>query len=145
MHGSGGAYVGDTPAIVLDDGTVIPAIHEHDGPQGVANGNKDVTCWPAALTVVQTWDEDLMYQYGAGMGREQYLKGSNVVSGDSAASVQPHSAGAALPAAAKRQAGRLVSACLATPGPIVHPLDQRTGGNSQHANHPAGPTLALRP
>ena len=32
-HGSGGAYVGDTPSITLPDGTVIPAIHEHDGPQ----------------------------------------------------------------------------------------------------------------
>jgi hypothetical protein len=36
VHGWGGNYVGDTPAIVLSDGTVIPAIHEHDGPQGVA-------------------------------------------------------------------------------------------------------------
>ena len=81
VRGWGGAYVGDTPAIVLADGTVIPAIHEHDGPQGVANGNHDVTCWPAALTVVQTWDPALMFAYGAGMGREQYLKGSNVMLG----------------------------------------------------------------
>ena len=81
VHGWGGNYVGDTPAITLSDGTVIPAIHEHDGPQGVANGNKDVTCWPAALTVVQTWDEDMMYTYGAAMGKEQYLKGSNVMLG----------------------------------------------------------------
>ncbi len=73
--------MGDTPAITLSDGTVIPAIHEHDGPQGVANGNKDVTCWPAALTVVQTWDPELMYAFGEGMGREQYLKGSNVMLG----------------------------------------------------------------
>lgn len=71
VHGWGGAYVGDTPAIVLDDGTVIPAIHEHDGPQGVANGNKDVTMWPAALTVVMSWDPAMMYAYGAAMGREQ--------------------------------------------------------------------------
>ena len=55
--------------------------HEHDGPQGVANGNRDVTCWPAALTVVQTWDPELMYKFGAAMGREQYLKGSNVMLG----------------------------------------------------------------
>ena len=81
VHGWGGAYVGDTPSITLSDGTVIPAIHEHDGPQGVANGNKDVTCWPAALTVVQTWDTELMYAYGAGMGLEQYKKGSNVMLG----------------------------------------------------------------
>lgn len=81
VHGAGGSYVGDTPYIVLDDGTVIPALHEHDGPQGVANGNTDVTCWPAALTVVQTWDPALMYAYGAAMGREQYLKGTNVMLG----------------------------------------------------------------
>ena len=59
----------------------IPALHLHDGPQGVANGNKLVTCWPAALTVVQTWDEAAMAAYGQGMGREHYLKGSNVMLG----------------------------------------------------------------
>ena len=31
VHGWGGSYVGDVPAITLSDGTVIPAIHEHDG------------------------------------------------------------------------------------------------------------------
>ena len=41
VHGWGGSYVGDTPTVVLADGTAIPAIHEHDGPQGVGNGNKD--------------------------------------------------------------------------------------------------------
>lgn len=49
-------------------------MHHHDGPQGVANGNTDVTCWPSALTVVQSWDPELMAQYGAGMGLEQYKK-----------------------------------------------------------------------
>jgi beta-glucosidase len=79
--GWAGPYVGDTPAIVLDDGTVIPAIHEHDGPQGVANKNYDVTCWPAALTVVQSWDPAMSFAFGASMGREQYLKGTNVMLG----------------------------------------------------------------
>lgn len=81
VHGWGGAYVGDTPTVVLSDGTKIPAIHEHDGPQGVGNGNRDVTAWPSALTVVQSWDIELMYAYGAAMGREQYGKGSNVMLG----------------------------------------------------------------
>lgn len=40
-----------------------------------------VTCWPSALTVVQTWDTAAMGAFGAGMGREQYLKGSNVMLG----------------------------------------------------------------
>jgi beta-glucosidase len=81
VAGSSGSYDGDTPAIVLDDGTVIPALHEHDGPQGVANKNYDVTCWPAALTVVQSWDPAMMFAFGAGMGREQFLKGTNVMLG----------------------------------------------------------------
>lgn len=52
-----------------------------DGPQGVANGNTDVTCWPSALTVVQSWDPELMAEYGAGMGLEQYKKGTNFMLG----------------------------------------------------------------
>ena len=71
VHGWGGAYVGDVPEQTLSDGTYIPPMHHHDGPQGVANGNTDVTCWPSALTVVQSWDPALMAEYGAGMGLEQ--------------------------------------------------------------------------
>jgi beta-glucosidase len=82
IHGWGGDYVGDVPVIgPLSDGSYIPALHLHDGPQGVANGNTQVTCWPSALTVVQSWDAEAMAAYGAGMGREQYLKGSNVMLG----------------------------------------------------------------
>lgn len=82
VHGYSGDYVGNVPVIgPLSDGSSIPALHLHDGPQGVANGNKLVTCWPAALTVVQTWDEAAMAAYGQGMGREHYLKGSNVMLG----------------------------------------------------------------
>jgi len=52
VHGYGGDYVGDVPTIgPLSDGSYIPAMHLHDGPQGVANGNTQVTCWPSALTV----------------------------------------------------------------------------------------------
>ena len=75
VHGWAGDYVGDVPVIgPLSDNSYIPALHLHDGPQGVANGNKLVTCWPSALTVIQTWDTEAMAAYGAGMGREQYLK-----------------------------------------------------------------------
>jgi hypothetical protein len=83
VHGWGGDYVGDVPVIgPLSDGSFIPALHLHDGPQGVANGNTQVTCWPSALTVVQSWDQEAMAAYGAGMGREQFLKGSNVIIGE---------------------------------------------------------------
>jgi len=82
VHGWGSDYVGDVPVIgPLSDGSFIPALHLHDGPQGVANGNTQVTCWPSALTVVQSWDQEAMAAYGAGMGREQFLKGSNVMLG----------------------------------------------------------------
>ena len=81
VHGWGGNYVGNVPKITLPDGSSIPMLNLHDGPQGVANGNTKVTCWPSALTVVQSWDTEAMAAYGAGMGREQYLKGSNVMLG----------------------------------------------------------------
>ena len=81
LHGYGGPYVGDVPALTLADGTVIPPQHFHDGPQGAANGNVDVTCWPSALTVVMSWSTDMMGKFGAGMGLEQYRKGSTVMLG----------------------------------------------------------------
>lgn len=65
----------------LSDGSYIPYMGLHDGPQGVANGNSEVTCWPSALTVVMSWDPAAMAAFGAGMGREQYLKGSTVMLG----------------------------------------------------------------
>jgi hypothetical protein len=100
LHGWAGDYVGDVPVITLPDGSTIPALHLHDGPQGVANGNTQVTCWPSALTVVQTWDTAAMAQYGAGMGREQFLKGSNVMLGPGACARPPMAAAAAAAAAA---------------------------------------------
>ena len=72
---------GDVPALTLADGTVIPPQNFHDGPQGVANGNNDVTAWPSALTVVMSWSTDMMAKFGAGMGLEQYRKGSTVMLG----------------------------------------------------------------
>ena len=81
VHGAGGGYVGNVGAITLSDGTVIPPINLEDGPQGVADGVRKVTAWPSALTVVQSWDTTLMNEYGKAMGREQYLKGTNVMLG----------------------------------------------------------------
>eukprot|EP01121_Diplochlamys_sp_Union-15-3_P007931 TRINITY_DN205_c0_g1_i1.p1 TRINITY_DN205_c0_g1~~TRINITY_DN205_c0_g1_i1.p1 ORF type:complete len:679 (-),score=206.24 TRINITY_DN205_c0_g1_i1:112-2148(-) len=78
VHGYGGPYVGNVNA---NDRLKIPALHLEDGPQGVADGVNLVTAWPSALTVVATWDGDLVNQYGAAMGREQRLKGTNVMLG----------------------------------------------------------------
>jgi beta-glucosidase len=33
----------------------IPALTLEDGPQGVADGIKDVTCFPSVLTATATW------------------------------------------------------------------------------------------
>jgi beta-glucosidase len=52
-----------------------------DGPQGVADGTKGVTCWPSALTVTQSWDSELFYNWSYAMGIEQKLKGSDVMLG----------------------------------------------------------------
>ena len=37
LYGDGGDYVGDVPVIgPLSDGSYIPAMHLHDGPQGMS-------------------------------------------------------------------------------------------------------------
>lgn len=59
----------------------IPPLYLEDGPQGVADGLQNVTSWPSQLTVAQTWDAQLMQEWGQAMGREQYLKGTNVMLG----------------------------------------------------------------
>jgi beta-glucosidase len=47
----------------------------------VADGVTQVTAWPSALTVVQSWDPNQMYAFGQAMGQEQYIKGTNVMLG----------------------------------------------------------------
>lgn len=61
VHGYGGPYVGDVPA---NTARGIPPLNLEDGPQGVADGVTQVTCWPSALTVVQSWNETAMNLYG---------------------------------------------------------------------------------
>jgi beta-glucosidase len=59
----------------------VPPTYLEDGPQGVADKLLNVTNWPSQLTVAMTWDAELMYAWGKAMGREQYLKGTNVMLG----------------------------------------------------------------
>jgi beta-glucosidase len=59
----------------------IPPTYLEDGPQGVGDRLLNVTNWPSQLTVAMTWDSELMYAWGKAMGREQYLKGTNVMLG----------------------------------------------------------------
>jgi beta-glucosidase len=75
VHGYGGSYVGNINAIPEQG---IPAVHMEDGPQGVADGAVQVTCWPSSSQVGMTWDLDLMLQWGTALGTEQRIKGTNV-------------------------------------------------------------------
>eukprot|EP01088_Endostelium_zonatum_P004366 TRINITY_DN155_c0_g1_i1.p1 TRINITY_DN155_c0_g1~~TRINITY_DN155_c0_g1_i1.p1 ORF type:complete len:686 (-),score=171.82 TRINITY_DN155_c0_g1_i1:99-2156(-) len=79
VHGYGGlGYVGNIAAV---NRLNIPQLNLEDGPQGVGDGTSKVTAWPSALTVVGTWDRELMHQFGQGMGYEQRLKGTNIMLG----------------------------------------------------------------
>ncbi|KAL0478030.1 beta-glucosidase [Acrasis kona] len=71
-------YVGMTPE---NKRLNIPPLNMEDGPQGVADGVHFSTCWPSALTVVSTWDVNLMYKWAAAMAQEQFKKGTNVMLG----------------------------------------------------------------
>ena len=59
----------------------VPPTYLEDGPQGVGDGLQNVTNWPSQLTAAMAWDESLMFEWGKAMGREQYLKGTNVMLG----------------------------------------------------------------
>ena len=71
-------YVGNVPGTPR---LGLPSINLEDGPQGVADGLTNVTQWPSQLTVSMTWSRDLMHTWGAAMGAEQRLKGTNVMLG----------------------------------------------------------------
>lgn len=70
----------------------IPAIEFSDGPNGVRhqagaadhlglNGSEPATCFPTAVTVANTWDEELGERIGAAMGEEAVAQGVNVLLG----------------------------------------------------------------
>jgi beta-glucosidase len=80
LHGTGNTY----PYVGMLSGVPelgIPSLHLEDGPQGVADGALQATCFPSALTVAHSWDADLFYTYSRAMGREQRAKGSHVMLG----------------------------------------------------------------
>jgi len=75
VHGYGGPYVGNIPA---NSRLNIPALNLEDGPQGVADGVTQVTCWPSALTIVASWDIENMRRFAAATANEERLKGTNI-------------------------------------------------------------------
>ncbi|KAI5852775.1 glycoside hydrolase superfamily [Morchella snyderi] len=60
----------------------FPSICLQDGPLGVRFADKN-TAWPAGITVGATWDKELMYGRGDGLGAEFREKGVNVILGPS--------------------------------------------------------------
>jgi beta-glucosidase len=75
VHGTGGAYVGNTPAIPA---LCIPAIGLEDGPAGVGEGLGGVTQLPAPVAAAATWDTSAEQQYGNVVGSEEFGKGSAI-------------------------------------------------------------------
>jgi beta-glucosidase len=71
------AYVGNVAAIPR---LKIPPITMNDGPQGFRDNNQpgSTTAWPSGLTMAASWSTDAMMDWGVGMGKEFYNKGSNV-------------------------------------------------------------------
>ncbi|QUQ64851.1 glycoside hydrolase family 3 C-terminal domain-containing protein [Kutzneria sp. CA-103260] len=75
LHGTGGGYVGNTPAIPA---LCIPALGLEDGPAGVGENLNGVTQLPAPVAAAATWDVDAENQYGQLVGSEEAGKGANV-------------------------------------------------------------------
>jgi len=78
VHGYDTHYAGSVNA---NTRLRIPQLNLEDGPQGVGDGAGLVTCWPSSLAVAATWDERLMYDWAAAMGKEQLIKGTNIMLG----------------------------------------------------------------
>jgi len=60
----------------------FPPLCLQDGPLGIRFADH-ATAWPAGITVGATWNKDLMYKRGRGLGLEHRLKGVNVWLGPS--------------------------------------------------------------
>ena len=75
VHGAGGSYVGNTPAIPA---LCIPALSLEDGPAGVGDGMNGVTQLPAPVAAAATWDPSAEQSYGAVIGAEDAGKGVNI-------------------------------------------------------------------
>ncbi|KAE8374723.1 putative beta-glucosidase F [Aspergillus bertholletiae] len=60
----------------------IPNLCLHDSPLGVRNSDHN-TAFPPGITVGATFDKDLMYERGVGLGEEARGKGINVLLGPS--------------------------------------------------------------
>ncbi|MFP5208627.1 MAG: glycoside hydrolase family 3 C-terminal domain-containing protein [Acidobacteriota bacterium] len=73
-------YIGYVPG---NDRLGIPALKLADGRAAVGNGATDITLLPAPIAAVSGWDVSVMAEFGRVLGREQWLKGTNVELGPS--------------------------------------------------------------
>jgi len=71
------AYTGNVAPVMR---LGIPPITMNDGPQGFRDDFHpgSSTAWPSGLTIAASWDVDAVFEWGQGMGKEFYDKGSNV-------------------------------------------------------------------
>jgi beta-glucosidase len=69
------AYVGFVPGILR---LGIPSLHLADGRAGVGNDAMDVTLLPAPIAAASSWDPGLLEKFGEVLGREEWIKGTNV-------------------------------------------------------------------
>jgi len=74
-HGTANPYVFYMPGVPR---LCIPALHEEDGPAGVADGFRGVTELPAGVALAASWDPSLAVAYGRVIGSEEAGKGANV-------------------------------------------------------------------
>lgn len=58
----------------------IPAIRIADGPQGVRNNTKS-TLYPCGILTAATWNRDLAYDMGEGLGRDAKARGVQIMLG----------------------------------------------------------------
>ena len=58
----------------------IPAIRIADGPQGVRNNTKS-TLYPCGILTASTWNRDLAYAMGEGLGRDAKARGVQIMLG----------------------------------------------------------------
>jgi beta-glucosidase len=75
LAGSFGA-AGYVPAI---PSLCIPALVLNDAGSGLADGQTDVTAYPAAIAQASSWDPTLQRDVGASLGLEAFEKGVNVL------------------------------------------------------------------
>ena len=58
----------------------IPEIRMADGPQGVRNNTKS-TMFPSGIAVASTWNRDLIYKMGEGLGQDSRARGVHILLG----------------------------------------------------------------